>query len=273
MALRQLAYRYMPPQFVHWGKCALDKEYRSRSRHLKEIKSVPRFQSTFTNILGKPLEFVDSASLLWMYREIFEQEIYRFETDTPEPYIIDGGSNIGLSVLYFKDLYPQSRIVAFEPDEKIFKVLQGNLARHGYQDVELHCRALWSVDDMVGFCEEGADGGHLARGDTKASRLVSTTRLRDYLDREVDFLKLDIEGAETEVLLDSADRLGQVKNLFVEYHSFEQQPQSFHILTRILFEAGFRLHIHPPITSAQPFIKRDVHEGMDMQLNVFAFRS
>jgi FkbM family methyltransferase len=272
MTIKQLVVRYTPPQFAHWGRCVLSKDYRNRARHLSKLRSLPRYQSGFTEILGKPIELVDSASFLWMYKEIFEQQIYRFETDSAEPYIIDGGSNIGLSVLYFKNLYPSSRIVAFEPDRKIFKVLEENLARYGYHDVELHCRALWTSEGSIGFYEEGADGGRLARGDSKTNSLVSTTRLRDYLDREVDFLKLDIEGAETDVLLDSADRLGKVRNLFVEYHSFEQQPQSFHILTRVLFDAGFRLHVHPPVTSAQPFIKRDVNEGMDMQLNVFAFR-
>ena len=67
--------------------------------------------------------------------------------------------------------------------------------------------------------------------------------------------------------------LGNVENLFVEYHSFVDKPQTLDQLVSMLTEAGFRLHIHPPVTSPQPFIRRDVNLGMDMQLNVFAFRA
>jgi FkbM family methyltransferase len=272
MPVKQSIVRYTPPQFIHWGKWLSDSNYRRKSRHLARLKSVPRHQPTTTEILGTPLELVDSASFIWMYREIFEREIYRFRAKTDSPYVIDCGANIGLSVLYLKQLYPQSRIVAFEPDDAIFEVLQRNIEHFGYQDINLHCRAVWNCETTLNFTGDGADGGRLAKVGEIHNKKVKTIRLRDVIDRRVDFLKIDIEGAEKEVLQDCADRLGNVDNLFVEYHSFEQQPQALHILISILNDAGFRLHIHPPITSPQPFLKRDVHEGMDMQLNIFAFR-
>jgi hypothetical protein len=89
----------------------------------------------------------------------------------------------------------------------------------------------------------------------------------------VDFLKIDIEGAETETLKDCADRLGNVENLFVEYHSFDGERQTLDTLIGILAGAGFRLHVHSPNASPQPFVHRDLNAGMDLQLNIFAFRS
>jgi len=79
--------------------------------------------------LGKPFEIVDGLSFVLMYRDIFEQHSYRFRTNEQKPYIIDGGANVGLSVLYFKELYPRSQIVAFEPDDDIFSVLERNIER------------------------------------------------------------------------------------------------------------------------------------------------
>lgn len=272
MTLKQAIVRFTPPQVIHWGKCLSDSSYRRKSRYLARINSVPRHQPTMTDILGKPLELVDSASFIWMYREIFEQEIYRFRAKTDSPYVIDCGANIGLSVLYFKQLYPDSRIVAFEPDDTIFEVLQGNIERFGYQDIELHCRAVWNCETTLNFAGDNADGGRLARAGDSHNKKVKTVRLHEVIDRRVDFLKIDIEGAEQEVLQDCADRLSNVDNIFVEYHSFEEQPQALHIIISILKDAGFRLHIHPPITSPQPLFKRDVHQGMDMQLNIFGFR-
>jgi FkbM family methyltransferase len=275
--IKETVVRYAPPQLVHWGKCLLDADYRRASRHLARLRRVPRYQPAVTEIFGKPFEIVDSSSFLWMYREIFVDEIYRFRARTEEPRVIDCGANVGLSVLYFKRLYPRARVTAFEPDDKIFDVLTRNVARQELSDVELHRRAVWSSETTLNFHSEGADGGRLSNdnGDEGGARIksVPTARLRDFLDRPVDFLKIDIEGAETEVLTDCADRLANVEHLFVEYHSFADAPQTLHTVTRIIADAGFRLHVHPPVTSPQPFVNRDVQGGMDMQLNLFAFRA
>jgi len=265
--------RLIPAQYKHWYRWSLDSGYRTKHRELARLSSLPRYQPTVTEVNGRSIEVVDAASFLFMHGEIFEQQIYCFEASTPQPLIIDGGANIGLSVIYFKELYPESRIIAFEPDEEVFAVLQRNVEKNGYQQVELLQRALWSSETTLSFMHEGADGGRIAEPQDTNCRSIRTARLRDYLDRHVDFLKLDIEGAETEVLLDCADLLYNVENLFVEYHSFVTRPQTLHTLMEILANAGFRLHIHPPITSPQPFLRRNVHLDMDMQLNIFAFRS
>ncbi|HLL73724.1 MAG TPA: FkbM family methyltransferase [Pyrinomonadaceae bacterium] len=207
-----------------------------------------------------------------MYREIFEQQIYRFEAGSQTPFIIDGGANIGLSIIYFKQLYPQSRVVAFEPDSSVFRALEGNIRRRGYGDVQLHRGALWSSEKALSFMAEGADGGRIAQAGDPENVVVQTVRLRDYLNRPVDLLKLDIEGAETEVITDCADLLRNVQNLFVEYHSFEEKPQTLREVIDCLADAGFRLHIHSINASPQPLLRRYVSLGMDMQLNIFAFR-
>lgn len=269
----QTLRRLVPGQFKHWYRWLIHSDYRTKSRETARLKSLPRYQRTTTHLTGHNVEMVDAASFLFMHGEIFEQQIYSFRAGTDEPYIIDGGANIGLSVLYFKSLYPKSRVLAFEPDEEVFSVLKRNVEENGYSDIEVVCRALWSSETTLSFMQEGADGGRIAQGRDPEGKTIRTVRLRDYLQRRVDFLKLDIEGAETEVLTDCADLLGNVENLFVEYHSFVTKPQTLHTLMEILAKAGFRVHIHPPITSPQPFLHRFVHLDMDMQLNIFAFRS
>lgn len=274
--IKETVVRYAPPQLVHWGKCLLDADYRRASRHLARVRRVPRYRRAVTDIFGRPFEIVDSSSFLWMYREIFVDEIYRFRARSQEPYVIDCGANVGLSVLYFKRLYPRARVTAFEPDGQIFEVLERNVERQGLGGVELHRRAVWSSETVLSFRSEGADGGRLSDGGGGGDlpvRSVPTARLRDFLGRPVDFLKIDIEGAETEVLTDCADLLPNVEHLFVEYHSFADAPQTLHTVARVIADAGFRLHVHPPATSPRPFLGRDVQGGMDMQLNLFAFRA
>lgn len=270
--LKQQVVRFAPPQLVHWGKCLVDKDYRHTAHHLKQLKSVPRYRPTVTTIFGQPFELADSASFVSTFQQLFKEQIYRFNSSTAEPYILDCGANIGLSVVYFKRLYPKSRIVAFEPDKAIFGILNRNVQSFGFDDVQLVNRAVWSSVTELDFTRDGADGGRLSVESDKPDQMVPTVRLKDYLDRRVDFLKLDIEGAETEVLRDCADRLRNVGALFVEYHSFADQPQTLHVITDVLTRAGFRLHIQAPMSAPQPFIKCNPEMGMDMQLNIFAFR-
>ena len=233
-----------------------------------------------TNVLGPEIEIVDAGSFIPMYHEIFEAQIYRFKAQDSTPYIVDAGANIGLSAIYFKRLYPQAEIIAFEPDRQVFKVLQSNLRRLHLANIQLIEKALWSSETTLEFAAEGADGGRLGSNPAAAQTYtVQTTRLRDYLRRRVDLLKIDIEGAETEVIKDCQALLSNVANLFVEYHSMAGQPQSLPQLLNILSESGFRLHISTPfaidtpfIISRQPLYEQHSHMGMDFQLNIFAFR-
>jgi FkbM family methyltransferase len=260
----------------HWAKLLLRPKYREyvqKEKELRRLKRIPRYTLTSTNILGTEIKLVDSASFIFMYKEVFREEIYKFVSKSNSPLIIDCGANIGLSVIYFKMYYPNSKIIAFEPDKKVLEVLRNNIKCFNLSDVELISKALWSSEKTLEFMSEGADGGRvnqLEKG--RESYNVQTTRLRYYLNQKVDLLKLDIEGAETEVIKDCKDLLFNVENLFVEYHSFVNEIQTLSDLIKILDEVGFRLHIHPPFTSPQPFYHRRVHFGMDMQLNIFAFR-
>ncbi|HEY0376128.1 MAG TPA: FkbM family methyltransferase [Pyrinomonadaceae bacterium] len=263
----------LPPQVKHWGKALLRPDYRRRQRALSRLRALPRYRPATTDILGRPLELVDSLSFIYMFEEIFEREIYRFNAEGESPYVLDCGSNIGLSVIYFKQLYPRARVVAFEADDEIFAVLKRNVGRWELGEVELIGRAVWSEETTLNFKREGADGGRIERAAGAGDKSVRTVRLRDYLDRRVDFLKVDIEGAETETLKDCGDRLRNVENLFVEYHSFDGERQTLDTLVRLLADSGFRLHVHSPNASPQPFVRRDLNAGMDLQLNIFAFRS
>lgn len=253
-----------------------------RERAEYQLKTMPRYQRGSSELRGKRIEFCDAASFAAMREEIFKGGIYRFRAESQTPFIIDGGANIGLSALYFKELYPDCRILAFEPDPDICAVLRTNLEMWQARDVEVINKALWSSQTTLEFQAEGADAGRVVSGEDStgedstnefagASR-VETVRLRDYLDRPVDFLKLDIEGAETEVVLDCAQSLGNVANLFVEYHSFAGRKQTLPDLLHAVREAGLRVHIHAPVQAPQPLFERATYHGMDMQLNIFAWR-
>ncbi|MEM6630821.1 MAG: FkbM family methyltransferase [Bacteroidota bacterium] len=265
----------MHPRIKHLRSTLTDKEYKKSYQEKKRIKQIPRYEEFSTDLLGTTIRIPDSASFLFMHQEIFINEVYKFLSEKEDPYIIDAGANIGLSVLYFKKLYPASKIIAFEPDKKIFQYLSCNVHEaFQYDEVRLEEKAVWKEETQLSFSSEGADAGRIDLGlEDTLDYTISAVRLRDYLDQTVDFLKIDIEGSETEVLMDCADKLENVERLFVEYHSFSQQEQSLDKLISILSAANFRIFLNANgFGTLHPYIDRKQEYGMDLQLNIFAYR-
>ncbi len=238
------------------------------------LERLARYQPTITSLMGDPLEILDAESFLQMHQEIIEQAIYFFAAQDDRPTIIDGGANIGISVVFFKQLFPRARIIAFEPDDAAFAALTRNVARRGYEDVKLVRAALAATTADLPFMNEGSYAGRIARGDDPATTTVAGVRLRPYLEQRVDLLKLNIEGAETAVLDDCRDLLGNVDRIVVEYHSFAGERQTLHTLLGVLAGAGFRLYVRSVNEhwALQPFVSRPVHMAMDLQLYVYASR-
>ena len=249
-------------------------EQMQQKKETERLSKYERYVPATTRVLGKEIRLTDAASFLFIYDELFNKNIYKFKAATDKPYIIDCGANIGLSIIYFKHLFPGASILGFEPDPGSFKVLSYNIAQFGFSDVEVIEKAVWKNEDTLNFFSEGADGGRIAlESDKTKIREVKSVRLKNYLDRRVDFLKIDIEGAEATVLKDCGEALKNVDRMFVEYHSFTDQPQSLDELLNILSTAGFRYNIqHVGIFSSTPFVKINSSLNMDNQLNIFAYR-
>lgn len=234
-----------------------------------------RFVPTESVFLNNKIYIHDIASFKLGCDEIFTQEMYKFRSKRNNPFIIDCGANLGMSVIYFKELYPDASIIAFEPDSHIFDFLRKNVKSFGYKNVELINAALWDSDGTISFLAEGGAGGRI---ETKLNvgnfKEVKTVRLRDYiLKQKVDFLKIDIEGAEYQVINDCADVLKDIDYIFIEYHSQLNEKQRLHEILEVINNAGFRYHIKEAFTSKYPFLHRSLNFGMDLQLNIFCYKN
>lgn len=236
------------------------------------LAKLPRYVETTTDLPGFPFRIPDAASFLASWEEIINQEIYDFKCQSEMPRILDCGANVGVSSLYFHRRYPNARITAFEPDPAIFSYLENNLKSAGITNIDLCDKAVWTSETTLKFQSEGSDAGRIDFISDSNTIEVRTVRLKNYLNEEVDFLKLDIEGAEGEVILDVEPCLVNVRNVFVEYHSFVDKPQMLGSLINVLTNAGFRLQIHHVCPSPKPFIHANSNLGMDVQLNIFGYR-
>jgi FkbM family methyltransferase len=241
----------------------------------KIIKHQPYGKFNSFNYRGTPIHYFSPGEFLHAAEEIFEKEIYKIAFQTPTPLIIDCGANIGISVLYFKALAPQAKIIAYEPDTANFELLQKN-TQH-LKNVQNVKAAVWINEHDLQFEDVGAQGSKISTGNTAhgiSLKIVKAVRLRTLLQNEaVDLLKIDIEGAEYEVIKDCKDALSNVKNIFLEYHgTFNKQQQLLELL-QIVNDAGFDYYIDSANeTFKHPFLKQKGDLVYDQQLNIFCTR-
>jgi FkbM family methyltransferase len=224
-------------------------------------------------LFGKTIYYYSPTELLHGLHEIFVENIYKQHLPS-RPYIIDCGANIGLSVIYMKRLYPQARIIAFEPDERNFSLLEKNICAFGFEQVETRREAVWIENTELQFASEGSMSSRIDMNAADDTITVKAVRLRDFLDRPVDFLKIDIEGAEYKVMNDIAGQLHFVDHLFLEYHgSFTQNAELAQLLT-LLVEKGFSYYIKEATSVYDSPLELEKRPGIpyDVQLNIFCFR-
>lgn len=247
------------------------RDYRGWCIENFRLKRIERFHSCRGKVRDWRLAVPDAASFLSAYKEIFVSEIYRFDAGKEAPSILDLGANIGLSVLYFKSLYPKARVTAFEADPAIYECLKENVHANGFHDVELINKAVWDSNGTLCFQAEGGDGGRVASGDDGVE--VEAIDIREHLaSNTYDFLKMDIEGAEHVVFPAIKDYLPQFKYIFLEYHSTPDRPQALASMLDFLSQAGFRFDIQNIMSRQHPFVTAEGCEAFDLQLNIFAWK-
>jgi FkbM family methyltransferase len=191
------------------------------------------------------------SSLAYLHSETFVKLQYFFRAARPDPQIVDCGSNIGMSVLFFKALYPRARVLAFEPAAQAHELLLRNIEANALTDVQVHHAALGREDGVVPFYEDPKDPSTL-RMSTRSGRIpgerttVSQRRLSGLLDGELDLLKLDVEGAEEDVLADLvvSGAIERVQQLVIEYHHQLDPAKDFvGAFLELLREQGFTYQV------------------------------
>ncbi len=222
-------------------------------------------------LYDKTIYFSNATEFVAGLREIFIDKIYS-QRLPDRPYIIDCGANIGLSVIYMKKQYPGAEIIAFEPDSQNFELLTKNVEAAGYTNVELRKEAVWIENTKVHFSATGTTDSHISSQNT-GSVEVTAIRLKDLFTRKIDFLKIDIEGAEYQVIKDIAGKLDLVDNMFVEYHGGFEENSQFTDMLKTISDSGFHFYFREAMpVFKQPFLQPLIKPLFDIQLNIFCFR-
>jgi FkbM family methyltransferase len=175
-------------------------------------------------IEGQSLQwYVDNDADVAVLREVFTQNSY--DTTCVDPKIVvDLGSHVGSSVLFFTRRFPAARVLAVEADPRNYRKLVRNVG-HLPQVTALNL----AVSDKTGDTEMFSAGGLDSwKSSTVGEATPFSTVVRvqaDTLDSilkrsnitEVDLLKIDVEGAEMQVLR-AFDGLSRVRRIVGEAH-------------------------------------------------------
>lgn len=207
---------------------------------IERLKFLPRWKKGKLKFNKYSIEYIDPASLYYEYKDIMEKKIYYFKSKRTSPFIIDAGGYIGMSVLFFKSVYPKAQITVFEPDTNIFLLLKKNIETNNLKRVKLINAGIGKIQKSVKFYPDGADGGSLYRICDNITSKIKIVKLSSYINRPVDLLKINIEGAEGEVFEEIEGKLHFIKEIIFEYHAFDNLPQNLGKILTILNRNSFR---------------------------------
>ena len=162
--------------------------------------------------------------------DVFEEVCVRraYTTDRLEQYrprvIVDAGANIGITSVYFANLYPYARIISIEPEHSNYELLCKNT--EAYPQITPLRAALWKRDSNLlvenpggGFWSFRVRDALAVQESTCSVAGITVDSICHRFGFDViDLLKIDIEGAEDELFSGDVSWLGRTRQLIIELH-------------------------------------------------------
>jgi FkbM family methyltransferase len=196
-------------------------------------------------LCGKRLHINPSnLSHLVALEEVLLSCIYPFDQLPFEPDVVmDCGANIGLFTLLALSRFPNSRLIAFEPDPENIESLRKHVTVN-HLKIEFVEAAVSTEDGQANFEAGLGVGSALTDGRPTAGRIihVRTVKLARLIAEAASkklLLKLDVEGAEDRLFPDIIDHLPATCSVFFETHGGEKSwAQASRLLERAAFSVS-----------------------------------
>ena len=147
--------------------------------------------------------------------------------------VLDAGANEGsLTVVYSQKIGVKGKVFAFEPDTKNIEILKHNMSLNKkYNNIELVKKALWNKKDTIEFFEAGTVASSIFYEDKNSQRVtIQAISIDCFMSTKkinrLNFVKMDIEGAEIEALKGSINTIEKYRPDFAiaSYHIINNKP-------------------------------------------------
>jgi FkbM family methyltransferase len=191
---------------------------------------------------------------LGIISESFESEIFSIFKPKEGDIVVDCGAHIGKYTIYASKLVgSRGKVLAIEPEPRNFEILNKNCQINHCKNVILLNNAVWDSDKELKLFITNAVTEHSLKRVTQNFIKVRALKLDTLLGKlkleKVDWLKIDAEGAEIEVLKGAKKYLtkGKIKNIIIESekpkellptikklgYSVKQIYQNYYLLTKV----------------------------------------
>jgi FkbM family methyltransferase len=237
-----------------------------------ELKDGTRFYGLRSKIVHPSMKYVDHrkmnkiktpkhfsdflGSLCQQYVESLYEKAPLRKGDT----VIDAGAWIGtFTVKAAKAIGDEGRVIAIEPERSNIELLRKNVEANGLGNVIIVHKGIWSKRDKLRFHLSGVTAHSFVGGGTDEFVEVEVDSLDNML-RElgiegVDFIKMDIEGAEIEALkgMEKTLKDNDVKLAIAAYHLVNGK-KTYRTIVPELEHRGFRVLAGGSRLEARPII-------------------
>lgn len=178
-----------------------------------------------------------------IFYEIFWIKVYAMSDGlsiTPKT-IIDLGGHVGFTSIFYSLEYPNSNIYSVEASRENYNLLKENVSQ--FENIIPINKAIYPTDGEVLFDESGYSYNTKIGSEGKPIESISVnTLMKTYNLEKIDLIKIDIEGAEMDLLKANTEWLEKTENIIIELHL----PYTIEELRKDLEPFNFKIIIPSP---------------------------
>jgi FkbM family methyltransferase len=223
--------------FKNWNICA--------KLYLNQVKDTFTILETKTNkkikIRSNTTDFMALANV-WLLEDY---KIKKFEINSNDV-IIDIGAHIGIFTIYASQFCNNGKIYSFEPVKENYDLLLNNIKLNHSEQVKPFNLAVSNTNDVVTIYINDDKAAHSIFPSSESSIKVKSITLQNIFEENninhCNFLKLDCEGAEYEILCNlPAKYFKEIDKIVMECHFVDKKPELIGDLKQILVKQGFQV--------------------------------
>ena len=188
---------------------------------------------------------LDTFSLIWLLKEYDKHGFTIGQNDI----IIDIGAHIGIFSLYASQFCTHGKILCYEPSEN-YELLQYNISQNQIKNIFPNNCAISNSNGTVTLYINSDNTAHSIFDRTSKSVKVQSKTLQTIFDNNkleiCDYLKLDCEGAEYEIIESLPDKyFNKIKQIYIEYHFSDSKHDLLDNMIKKLEELSFSIIKEP----------------------------